>query len=117
MVQHSEVKNKISEGFLDELIPILENHFKNKNIVLNGVHLLALCSDNIVSAETVQRLEGNKLADKILKSYMSSEKIIYDTLVVMENTIRMVNESKPEFLSWKTDDLVESVVETTNPQT
>lgn len=34
----------------------------------------------------------------------------------MENTIRMVDESKPEFLEWKTDDLVENIVETTNPK-
>jgi hypothetical protein len=53
MIVNEEVKNKISESFLDSLIPVMDKHFKNKNIVLNGVHLLALCSDNIVSAEKV----------------------------------------------------------------
>jgi hypothetical protein len=53
MIHHPEVKNKVSESFLTKLIPIMEKHFKNKNIILNGIHLLALCSDNIISAETV----------------------------------------------------------------
>jgi hypothetical protein len=53
MIHHPEVKNKVSESFLNKLIPIMEKHFKNKNIILNGIHLLALCSDNIISAETV----------------------------------------------------------------
>lgn len=53
MVVHSEVKNIISENFLEELVPLLEKYFRNKNIISNGNHLLSLCSDNIVSAETV----------------------------------------------------------------
>jgi hypothetical protein len=40
-----------------------------------------------------------------------------DDLILMENSIRMAEESKPELLSFNTDDLVENIVDTTNPKT
>ena len=48
---------------------------------------------------------------------MASEQVIMDTLKLMENTIILTKPTKPEFLQMKTDDIVERIVETTDPET
>ena len=79
--------------------------------------LLSLCSDNITSVETIQYEKGNELASNIINKYLSSEAILYDDLCLMENMIRMHNESKPEYLALKADDQVEKIVKTTDKTT
>ena len=79
--------------------------------------LLSLCSDNISSVETIHYEQGNELANEILNKYLSSEHILYDVLCLMENMIRMHNESKQVYLSLKSDDIVEKIVMTTDKQT
>lgn len=79
--------------------------------------LLNLCSDNITSAETIHYEKGDELASTILNKYLSSELILLEDLGLMENMIRMHEESKPLYLSLKADDKVEKVVMTTDKNT
>ena len=116
MAKIEMVKDILAEQFLEDLIKIMNQYFKNKSIIRNGTKLLSICSDNITSVETIKHQKGNELADKILKKYISSESIINQNLLLMENMIRMNTESKPEYLSLKTDDKVENIIETTDPE-
>jgi hypothetical protein len=100
---------------LSELIRIMNDFFKNKQVVRNGVVLLALCSDNIQTVATVQKEKGNDLICRVIKKYLSSEDIVYNDLILMENMIRMHKETKQEYLDLKVDLVVENIVDTCNP--
>lgn len=62
----------------------------------------------------IKHEKGNPLADKTLDRHLSNEAIVYQDLLLMENMIRMHNESKPEYLALKTDDKVENIVLTSD---
>ena len=111
------VKEVLGEKFLEILLQVMEKYFKNKQIVKNGVQLLAICSDNITSVEIIKEKEGNKLTDHIITKYLSSEKITMESLKLMENMLTMNEESKPEYLLLKTDLKVENIIETTDIDT
>ena len=53
MATNQEVKNLLSEQFLDDLVQIMDKYIRNKPVVKKGIGLLALCSDNVVGAEAV----------------------------------------------------------------
>ena len=114
MAELEPVKDILAAEFLPELIKIIEQYFKDKTIVKHGMHLLAVCSDNITSVETIQHEGIDPICDKVLKQFVSSEAILQHTLDLMENLIRMHNDAKPEFLSLKSDDKVEYIVNTTD---
>lgn len=76
---------------------------------------MAICSNSITSVENIYNNEGNKLADNLLKDYLSSEKIVLNDLVLMENMILLNENSKPEFLKLKTDNIVEKIWKSTSP--
>ena len=111
------IKDVLGEQFLEYLLQVFEKYFNNKQIVRNGVKLLAICSDNITSVEIIKEKDGNKLADRILKKYLSSERITIENLNLMENMLTMNKESKPEYLDMKTDFKVENIIETTDKDT
>lgn len=58
-------------------------------MVRNGIILLAICSSSNHSVDVIYRSEGNQLAHQLLKDYISSEKIVLNDLVLMENMIVM----------------------------
>lgn len=116
MTKIEMVKEILAEQFLEDLIKIMNKYFSKKSIIRNGTKLLSICSDNITSVDIIKHKEGNKLAHEILKKYISSESIINQNLILMENMIRMHKGSKSEYLSLKTDDKVENIVETTDPE-
>lgn len=76
---------------------------------------MAICSNSIASVDSIYNNEGNKLADNLLKDYLSSEKIVLNDLVLMENMILLNENSKPEFLKLKTDNIVEKIWKSTSP--
>lgn len=76
---------------------------------------MAICSNSITSVDSIYNNEGNKLADNLLKDYLSSEKIVLNDLVLMENMILLNENSKPEFLKLKTDNIVEKIWKSTSP--
>lgn len=84
---------------------------------MTNKQLLAICSDNIKAVETIQYEKGNQLADRVLDAHKTSEPILLNDLILMENMIRMHPESKPEFLAMKTDFKVENIVMTTDKKT
>lgn len=53
MSKNENIKNDLAENFVPDLIEILEDHFGNKNIVKQGIQLLADLSDNISGAESI----------------------------------------------------------------
>jgi hypothetical protein len=75
--------------------------------------ILAQCSDNHNTCETIKYEHGNQLADAALSRYRDDEAMLMPTLVFMENMLRMDPDSKPELLATKTDFKVEKIVEAT----
>jgi hypothetical protein len=113
------VRSIIGDTFLDELMFILEKYFDRNKLVRTIIGLLSVITDNVSCVDTLFHLEGNKVSDKVLKSYMSHSKIVLKDLVLMENMIRLKDEgeSKRELLELGTDFLVEKVVDTTDQLT
>lgn len=107
-------KAVLGEKFAHELVELVNQYFNTKPIVKNGMRILALCSENVNAVDNIKYEGGNKLADKTLERHLSSEPIVYHTLQLMENMIRMNAESKPEYLALKSDDKVENIVLTTD---
>lgn len=85
-------------------------------MIRNGIILLAICSNSVESVDAIYMNEGNKLANQLLKDYLTSEKIVLNDLVLMENMILMNENTKPEYLGMKVDDLVEKIYRSTNPK-
>lgn len=77
--------------------------------------MLAICSNSVSSVESIYRNDGNTLANKLLKDYITSEKILLNDLVLMENMIVMNENSKDEYLKMKADDIVEKIYKSTSP--
>ena len=72
--------------------------------------LLALCTDKHDACETVKFEEGNALACQVLDRHRTDEAVLLDDLVLVENLLRMTEDSKPELLRLKADQRVERVV-------
>ena len=78
--------------------------------------MLAICSNSVESVDAIYRNEGNKLVNQLLNDYLTSEKIVLNDLVLMENMILMNENTKPEYLGMKVDDLVEKIYRSTSPK-
>lgn len=75
--------------------------------------MLSLCTDNHNVCETFKFEKGNEIADSLLQEYKGNEDVLLPTLILMENMIRMTQESKPEYLALKSDHKVEKIVNAT----
>lgn len=51
--KNDNIKNDLAENFVPDLVEILEDNFGNKNIVKQGIQLMADLSDNISGAENI----------------------------------------------------------------
>lgn len=88
-IRNEHVKDILGMQFLDDLIPVMNTYIKNQSLVRNGIILLAICSNSVSSVDAVYQNKGNELAVQLLKDYLSSEKILLNDLVLMENMIVM----------------------------
>lgn len=114
-MKNENVKDILGSHFLDQLIPLMNTYISNQSLVRNGVILLAICSNSVSSVDSIYHSKGNTLADRLLKDFITSEKILLNDLVLMENMILMNDNSKEEYLKMKTDDAVEKIYKSTSP--
>jgi len=75
VAKYENIKDIIADHFLQDLIELMNQFFKNKKLIKNGTRLLDICSDNINSVSTIQAYKGNILLVNTLKSYGNSETI------------------------------------------
>lgn len=69
-----------------------------------------MCSDKHDTCETIKFENGNDLACQVMDKHKTDETILLQDLLLMENLLRMTDESKPELLKLKADLRVEKIV-------
>ena len=69
IAKHENVKDIIADSFLQDLIELMNLHFKNKKLIKNGTRLLDICSDNINSVTTIHMYRGNLLLVNAFNTY------------------------------------------------
>ena len=113
------VRALLADSFVEEIIYIIETYFKNKQMIRRGASLLASLSNNVTAVEALCHHGGCPLSHKLLEKYMSHSRVVFQTLLFMENLIQLKNDksTKTHLLEQESDILVEKVVDTTDPDT